>query len=203
MLLIAVLVLVLSAAIAYLIGAAFVAPRDSFWRSKTGILALIVLGLSFVTLPPQMPMLQGITGALGAAGSAFPMDLSWPSALPAGLYDGIWVVTSLAAFLAGYRVWESKTNKAYDASAASRVSSMLPLADTLPDALDVLARAGLSPKDVARSAADIRLAGSRLANSLPPSDGALYTMVVAKVPASIAASVTGYLLEGAGRRSQQ
>jgi hypothetical protein len=65
------------------------------------------------------------------------------------------------------------------------------------------ARAGLSPKDVARSAADIRLAGSRLANSLPPSDGALYTMVVAKVPASIAASVTGYLLEGAGRRSQQ
>lgn len=201
MLAIAIAALVASAGIAYLIGAAFIAPRESFWRTKSGVLALIVLGLSFVTLPPQLPLMDSLTSALGAAGSSFTGQLAWPNALPAGVYDAVWALTSLGAFLLGYRVWESKTAKAYDASAASRVSSLLPLADTLPDALDVLVRAGLGPKDVERSAGDIRRVGGRLANALPPSDGALYAMVAARVPASVAGAVTGYLLEGAGRRS--
>jgi hypothetical protein len=208
MVLLAAAALLGSAAIAYVIGYAFTAPRESFVRSRRGIWVLVVLGLTLLFLPPQLTALDASLSAVpGAAGMAPLADLAWPAAFSKGGYLAGWIVTSVAALLIGLRIWEAGTpgsrggaSRAYDASAASRASGLLPLADTLPDALDVLARAGLSERDVARVAADIREAGRRLADALPPSDGAVYSMVAAKVPTAIAGPVTGYLLEGAGRR---
>jgi len=175
-------------------------------RSKRGVWVLVVLGLTLLFLPPQLTAMDAISGIAGASASMLP-DLAWPAGISKGLYLSVWIVSSVGALLAGLRIWQAGTpawrgggGKAYDASAASRASSLLPMADTLPDALDVLARAGLTERDTSRAADDIRAAGRRLANALPPSDGALYTMVAARLPAAVASQVTGLLLEGAGRR---
>ena len=208
MLLLAVFALIASAVTAYAIGATVVARRDSFLRSKRGILLLVVLGLSFLFLPPQLPALGGLTSLAGAAGSMLP-DLSWPSAIGEGAYIVVWLLSSIAALLVGMRIWKAGTpdwregGKAFDASAGSRVAGLLPLADTLPAALEVLANAKLRERDVSGVSSDIRTAGRRLANALPPSDGALYQMVAAKVPGPSAAQITGLLLEGAGRRAER
>jgi hypothetical protein len=193
-----------SAAIAYLIGYAFIAPRDAFVRSKRGILVLVLGGMSLLFLPPQI---TGLGSAMGPMASSYGIDFSWPAGINKGVYLALWAVTSIGAALMGMRIWKAGSSdcrggsaRAYDASAVSRVNGLLPLADTLPDAINVIARAGLAERDVSRAAADIREAGRRLANALPPSDGALYAMVAAKLPAAIAGHVTGCLLEGAGRR---
>lgn len=200
MLSLALAALLASAATCYAIGVAFRSPNGSFLRTKRGVMLLVVLAFSFVTLPPQLPSMDATLSMLGSGQSVLP-GLNWPEGFSKGLYLALWLVTSVAAGLIGRRIWQPVENKAYDSSAASRVSSLLPLADTLPDALGVLRQANIGPKDVARASGDIRLAGSRLAHALPPSDGALYTMVAAQLPTSVAATVTGYLLEGAGRRS--
>lgn len=204
MLLIAIAALLISALVSYFIGAAFVAPRDSFLRTKRGIAVLVLGGMSFVLLPPQLPALGAVTSSAGAAG-VLP-GLEWPAALDKGLYMGVWLATSAVALLVGLRIWKAGSgewregNRQFDASTASRVNSMLPLADNLPDAIDVLVQAHLTERDCARVAPDVREAGRKLANALPPSDGALYSMVAAKLPGAVAGAVTGYLLEGAGRR---
>ncbi|MBN1192162.1 MAG: hypothetical protein JXA36_00505 [Coriobacteriia bacterium] len=195
-----------SALMSYAIGYAFIAPRDAFVRSKRGVLLIVVGGLSLIFLPPQVTGLDAVGGTV-AATYGLSGAFNWPESLSKGAYLVVWGVTSIVALLAGMRIWAAGSpdwragSRAYDASAASRVNSLLPLADTLPDALDVLARAGMSERDVGRAAGDIREAGRRLADALPPSDGALYAMAAAKMPAGLAGPVTGYLLEGAGRRA--
>ena len=207
MLLTAIAAVLGSAAMAFVIGYAFTAPRDSFLRSKRGILLLLIGGASLILLPPQIAALDAalgpLSGLLGSAGAA----LAWPEAISKGAYLGAWILTSLLAFLGGIRIWQLGTpewrggaGRAFDASAVSRVSSLLPLADKIEDALDTLRRAGLSLKDVPRIAPEVRTAGRRFADSLPPSDGAVYTLVARYLPADVAAQITGLRLEGAGRR---
>lgn len=210
MALLAIAALLASAATAYLIGYAVVASRESFIRSKRGTWLLVALGVSLLLLPPQLTVVDvSSLASIGGVPGAPPVTgLGWPAAFGKGIYLALWGATSLLALLAGMRIWRAGTpewrdvgSRAYDASPASRVTSLLPLADTLPDAIDVLVRAGVASRDAERSAADIREVGRRLTDALPPSDGALYMMVAAKLPASVAALVTGYLLEGAGRRA--
>lgn len=204
MLALALLSLLGSAATTYLIGYAYAAPRASWLRSKRGILLIVVLALTFVPLPPQLLGLEKPMASLGGYG----ITLAWPQVLPTGVYIALWLVTSVAALLAGVRIWQigtpdwrSGANRAYDASPASRATSLLPMADTITDALDTLARAGVGPKDVATLAEAVRGTGRRFADSLPPSDGEVYRLVAGRLPAAVAASVTGLLLEGAGRRA--
>ncbi|MRS12377.1 MAG: hypothetical protein EG823_04810 [Actinobacteria bacterium] len=195
-----------SAASAYLLGFAFQAPRHSFWRSKRGIWALVLVSVSMLTLPPQVVALGSSMSVMSVAGTAVE-GFTLPQGFNTGVYLAAWLVTSVLGFLAGIRIWKAGqpgwregSSKAYDASGVSRVNAMLPMADTLPDALDVIARAGLSERDAERAAADIREAGRRFANALPPSDGAAWSLVASKIPGAVAGKVTGYLLEGAGRR---
>jgi hypothetical protein len=210
MALLAIAALLASAATAYLIGYAVVASRGSFIRSKRGTWLLVALGVSLLLLPPQLTVIDvsSIVSIAGAPGMPPVPALDWPAAFGKGVYLASWGVTSLLALLAGMRIWRAGTPgwrdvgfRAYDASPASRVTSLLPLANTLPDAIDVLVLAGIASRDAERSAVDIREVGRRLTDALPPSDGALYMMVATKLPAPVAALVTGYLLEGAGRRT--
>lgn len=181
----------------FAVGAATIAPRTSFLRSKTGMLLLVMVVLSLVTIPPSLTMFD--------LSKELPM-LAWPANFSKGLYNGIWVVSSIVGLLVGMQIWRMgkpgyrEGSALSDASAVSRVSSLMPLADSLDKALDVLVQARLTERDVPRVAEDVRGVGRKLAASLPPSDGALYSMVAAKLPAPVAAAVTGYLLEGAGRR---
>lgn len=210
MLFIAIAALVLSAAVMYVIGAAYAAPRDSFFRTKRGILLLFVLGASFVLLPPQLTGLDAAVGPMSAAltgGLGSTMTITWPTGLGKGLYVALWGVTSVAGLLIGMRIWQIGTpewrsgqTRAYDASPASRVASLLPIANTIIDALDTLARSGVGPKDVPRAAEAIRAVGRRFADALPPADSDVYRLVSAHVPPSVAGAITGFLLEGAGRR---
>lgn len=205
MTLLAIAALLGSAVSTYFIGAAFVAPRGSFLRTKTGIGLLVAIGISFVLLPPQLPTMDAMLTTLGSGQPVLP-GLEWPANFSSGLYIALWLGTSLVGLLVGLRIWQAgqpgyrEGSSLSDASGASRVSSLLPLADTLPKVLDVLAQARLTERDAPRVAGDVREAGRKLADALPPSDGALYTMVAAKMPPAVAAWVTGYLLEGAGRR---
>lgn len=204
MTMLAVASLLASAATAYAIGMAVIARHGTFLRTKRGIGLLVLLGLTFLLLPPQITLMdaEGLSG--GGMGAI--AGLEWPAAFSKSTYLIAWIATSLLALLAGMRIWKAGSeewregSRTYDSSAASRVSGLLPLADSLPAALDVIARAGLSERDVPRAAGDIREAGRRLANALPPSDGAVYSMVAAKMAPAVAAQVTGLLLEGAGRR---
>lgn len=198
-----------SAASAYLIGYAFVAPREAFVRSKRGILVLVLGGISLIPLPPQLVALEDavgpMSGMLGSAGSA---ALAWPTGLGKGLYLGLWITSTLVALLAGMRIWQvgsadwgGRGGRAYDASGASRVESLVPLADCIEDALDSVARSRITERDVPRVAEVLRAVGRRFSDSLPPSDSEVFRLVAARVPAAIAGAVTGLLLEGAGRRA--
>lgn len=212
--------LIASALAAYLIGHAFVAPRDSFLRSKRGVWLLIVLGLSFVSLPPQVlaldsaagPLAGALTGLVGGglvqdpAGAGVASAVAWPQGWNKGLYLATWFATSLLAFLAGIRIWRAGSpdwregDRLYDASAASRVNSLMPMADSLEDALDTIGRAHLALRDMPGVAEDVRGAGRRFSHEIPPKDGDLYALVARRMPGEIASRVTGFLLEGAGRR---
>lgn len=200
MLFIAIACLILSALASYLIGAAFIAPRESFWRTKRGVLVLVLGGLSLVTLPPQMTMLDGMLGS-AAAGT-----LSWPESIGKGTYLVAWAASSVLALLLGFQVWRAGSperaggGRAYDASGGSRVESLLPMAKDLADALDIVQRAGLTARDLPRVTEPLRGAGRRFASEMPSSDGALYQLVAARVAAPVAGPVTDALLQGAGRR---
>lgn len=198
-----------SAALAYAIGYAFVAPRDSFLRTKRGILLLVVGGISLIPLPPQLVALEDavgpMSGMLGSAGSA---ALAWPAGLGKGLYLGLWIASTLLALLAGLRIWQvgsaewgGRGGRAYDASGASRVESLTPLANCIEDALDTIGRSGIAERDVPRVAEVLRAVGRRFTDSLPPSDSEVFRLVAARVPPAIAGAITGLLLEGAGRRN--
>lgn len=195
--------LLVSAGTSWMIGAAVVARRDSFLRTKRGVFLLVVMALSFVVLPPQITAFDQLSGSL----QGLLPGLVWPDTLEKGTYLGLWALSSVAALFVGMRIWQAgkpgwrEGASLSDASGRSRVSSMLPLTDTLPAVLDVLVQARLTERDLAYVAEDVRSAGRRLAATLPPSDGALYSAAAAKLPPAIAGALTGYLLEGAGRRS--
>lgn len=210
----AIAVLIASAAVAYAIAAALAAPRGSFLRSKRGMWLLAILGLTFLPLPPQMVSMDAamgpLAGMLGTVGEAFamPSALAWPAALGKGTYIALWLVSSIAAFLIGIRIWQlgspewrGGANRVYDASPASRVNALLPLANSLDEALGTLARVQLGARDVERVADDVRGVGRRYSADLPDKDGAVYQLVARHVPPAVAGALTGYLLEGAGRRS--
>lgn len=193
-----------SAAIAYLIGYAFVAPRGSALRSRWAVRVLIFAAVTLMLLPPQL-MLFGEAG--GSIVEVLGPAAAWPDGLGKGPYVAAWLVTTLLAALAGLRIWQAGTPEwradaraGTDASPASRVHSLLPLADRIEDALDALARSGLAPRDLPRVAPDVREAGRRFGDSLPPTDGEVFRLVASRVPAALAGDLTGLLLEGAGRR---
>ncbi|MHB8804424.1 MAG: hypothetical protein ACYC7C_04190 [Coriobacteriia bacterium] len=197
-----------STGMAYAIGYAFTAPRDAFLRSKRGVLLLIVAGISVIPLPPQLIGMDEALGPLGATMGGAASALAWPSGVGKGVYLGLWIVTTLLGFLSGIRIWQLGTpewrggaNRAFDASAVSRACGLLPMADRVEQALDTLGRAGLTGRDVPHIAAEVREAGRRFADSLPPSDGEVYRLVSSRVPVAVASAITGLLLEGAGRRA--
>lgn len=197
-----------SAGMAYAIGYAFTAPHDAFLRSRRGVLLLIVAGISIIPLPPQLVGMGETLGPLGGMMGSTATALAWPAELGKGVYLAGWIVTTVLGFLGGIRIWQLGTpewrggaDRAFDASAASRVCSLLPLADRVEQALDTLGRAGLTGKDMPRVAAAVREAGRRFSDSLPPSESEVYRLVSGRVPTAVAATITGLLLEGAGRRA--
>lgn len=193
---------------AYLVGYAIVAPRDSYWREKRGMWTLVVLGLTFIPLPPQMTVVDVVMGPMmGTMGLASSGAATWPTEIGKQAYLIAWVVTSLVAFLAGMRVWNAgksdwrgEPSRAYDTSAGARATGLLPMADTLDDSLDILGRAGLTARDVGGIASDVREVGRRFAASLPEKEGDVYALVAKRVSGETASALTGLLLEGAGRR---
>ncbi|MHB1341283.1 MAG: hypothetical protein ACYC77_03975 [Coriobacteriia bacterium] len=204
----AIAALVGSMGAAYLIGYVIVAPRDSYWREKRGMWTLVVLGLTFIPLPPQMTVVDVALGPMmGTTGLASSGAAAWPTAIGKQAYLVVWVVTSLVALLVGMRVWNAgkadwrgEPSRAFDSSAGARATSLLPMADTLDDSLDVLGRAGLVARDVPGIAADVRDVGRRFAASLPDKDGDVYALVSKRLSGELASTLTGLLLEGAGRR---
>ena len=200
-----------SAVTCYAIGHAFSAPRGSFLKTKKGIWLLVALAGTFVLLPPQLTALDSAQAPSLLSGSLPGVDassmLTWSAPIGKGAYLVLWVLSSVLALLAGMRIWQvgtpewrSGAGRAGDSSPASRVISLIPLADRIEDALKTLGHAGLTARDVPRIAESIRATGARFASSLPPSDGEVYRLVAARVPGGIAGAVTGLLLEGAGRR---
>jgi len=190
-----ILAILLAGGCAYLVGHAFVAARDSFLRTTAGgvVIALCVL---FALMGP--PSAARMATALTDDGAAVP----WASVL-----RSVWIALVAASLLMGLRVWRMRLPAdrrgafAFDESVTGRVESQLPLADSLGDALDVLARERVEAKHVPRLAASIRHLGARYFHQLPERESEAYTFVSAHAGAGIAADVTGLLLEGAGRRS--
>ena len=197
-----------SVATAFLVGYAFVAPKESFFRTKRGVWLLVLLAISFVPLPPQVAAMDKATlplaDVLGEAGvSAF----AWPAGLGKTTYLVLWAVLSVLSFLVGIRIWKIGTpewrgssNVLWDSSAASRVKGLLPMANSLADVLDTISRAHLSAKEAPQVAAEVRRAGRQFAGELPEKAGDVYRLVAEDLPGDVASLVTGYLLEGAGRR---
>jgi hypothetical protein len=167
---------------------------------------IVLLAFGVVLLPPQLMALDAAAGPMeGALGPG--VAFAWPDAIPKPAYFALWVATSLVGLAVGMRVWKIGTPEwragsaqLFDSSPASRVVSLLPLADSLEDAVDVLGRARLTVRDAPRVASEVRAAGRRFAAEVPARDGDVYRMVAEKMPSEVAALITGYLLEGAGRR---
>lgn len=178
---------------AYMVGYAFVAPRESFLRSKAGGMALGIAAISALTLPPSMASLV-LSGGFGA----------WPEGLTSEAYHTLWVVLMGVGLLSGMRVWRMRPGQgglAFDESAVGRVQSRLPLADTLDAALDVLAREEPTPRDIPRLTDAIRGVGLRFWHQMPEKDSEVYNLVRAHVAPALAAEVTRLLLEGGGRQA--
>lgn len=208
MLALALIALLGSAGTAYAIGYAYAGPRDGFLRTKRGILLLVIAGISIIPLPPQLIGMDEALGPLGGMMGSAATALAWPTGLDTGVYLGIWIVTTILGVLGGIRIWQLGTpewrggaNRAFDASPVSRICSLLPLADSVEQALDTLGRAGLSVKDVSHVEVEIRELGRRFSDGLPPSDSEVYRLVSSRVPAVLAGAITGLLLEGSGRRA--
>lgn len=204
----AIVALIGSIVSAYVIGYAFVAPRDAFVRTKRGVWSLVVLGGSLLLLPPQVTAMDvALAPLMGTMGLASSGAAEWPSVIGKQAYIAVWLVTSVVAFLIGIRIWKAgkpgwrgEPSRAFDTSAGARAASLLPMVDTLPDALDVLGRAGLTARDVAAITGEVREVGRRFATSLPEKDGEVYALVSRRMPGEVASALTGLLLEGAGRR---
>jgi MFS family permease len=179
----------ISGAFAWVVGHAFVAPSHSFLRSRSGgiVLALCVLGALFA--PTVAGWLAGTTadgdGALGRTA---------------------WIVAVGAGLLAGVRVWRLRLLSGggglftLDESPVSRVESQLPLAGSLADALDVLARERCTERDLSRIEGALKRIALRYSHQMPGRKSEVYALVASHVPTTISAEVTRLLLEGSGRR---
>ena len=99
MLFAAIAALIGSAACAYLIGYTFAAPRDAFVRTKRGMLLVIVVGLSVIPLPPQLPSLAGAVGSLGGAAASLG-GLAWPESLSKSIKPSSMVAPTAKVFSA-------------------------------------------------------------------------------------------------------
>lgn len=184
----------LAGACAYLVGHAFTVSRDSMLRTAPGgilLAACVIEVLLALSLPDVIwPTASG----------------AWPAGFGPDLYRMLCVALAVAGLLVGMRVWRMRIFSpgaglfSIDESPVSRAESALPLADSLADALDVLAREKVAQRDVARMAPIIRRVGSRYFHQLPEKHGEVYTLVARQLPPAVAADVTGLLLEGAGRK---
>ncbi|PKQ29784.1 MAG: hypothetical protein CVT60_03550 [Actinobacteria bacterium HGW-Actinobacteria-10] len=208
LIIVAMLCVLVSAAMSYVVGYAVIAPRDSGIRSKRNMLMLIMGALSLIPLPPQ---LLALGAASGAAGGMMPgLSLSWPAGISASAYIALWVATSIVALLAGMRIWNAgqpgwlpgTQGAAYDSSASGRAAALIAMANSLDDVLDALRRTDVDAKSVERIAEEIRHAGRRFGSQLPEESGAAYRLVMGRVGPAIASDITRYLLEGAGRAGQ-
>ncbi len=206
MLVILIAAVLASAASAYAIGYAFVADSDAFLRTRFGVLLLIGLGLSFLILPPQLVSVGSSLPDLGAtADSGLMAALAWPPGLSRGLYMAIWIVLSIGGLLVGLRIWNvrdpewRRSSAVLDASSASRAEGLLPLANSLQEALEVLGRAQLKPKDAERLAQQLQTVGRRFGHQLPEKNSEAFNLIIRYVSPSVAPIVTGHILEGAVR----
>ncbi|MHB1323337.1 MAG: hypothetical protein ACYCXZ_03210 [Coriobacteriia bacterium] len=183
----------LGGACAWLVGHAFVAPRDSFLRSAPGGMVLAACVLLALFAPATL------------AGLLQARDL-WPGSFGPEAYRIASAALVALGLLAGLRVWRMRLFSGdsrlfrLDESAASRAEAALPLAGSLADALDVLAREKAGQRDVARLSSALRRLGARYFHQLPEKRGEVYTLVARHVGPGVAADVTGLLLEGAGRK---
>lgn len=188
-------VVVVACACAYLVGYALIAPRDSFLRSTTGGIVLAAAVLVALFGPPVL------TGLAGSGSGPF-----WPDGLDLTAYRALWVASVTLGLLAGVRAWRMRPfggggrGFGLDESPVSRAEAMLPLADSLDDALDVLGREKVTARDVPRLAGALKRVGSRFFHQLPERNGDVYALVAKQVPPAVAAEVTGLLLQGAGRK---
>lgn len=198
-----------SVATAFLVGYAFVAPGGSFLKTKRGVWLLVFLALSFVPLPPQVAAMDKaalpLADVLGETGAG---AFAWPAGFGKTTYLVLWTVLTVLSFLVGIRIWKIGTpewrgtsNVLWDSSAASRITGLLPMANSLADVLETISRAHLSAREAPQVAPEVRKAGRQFAGELPEKAGDVYRMVADELPADVASLVTGYLLEGAGRRS--
>lgn len=184
----------LAGACAYVVGHAFVAPRSSLLRTAPG--GILLAGCVLVAL-----IGPSLLGGLVAGGGA------WPAGLGAGAFRALWVALEVAGLLAGMRVWRMRFFSgggarvfSLDESPVSRAEAEIPLAASLADALDVLAREKVSARDVARLAPALKRCAARFFHQLPEKQSEVYTLVAQHLPPAVAAEVTGLLLAGAGRK---
>jgi hypothetical protein len=197
-----------STATAYLIGYAFVAPREAFVRTRFGIYVLVAMGLTFMLLPPQMTSLDALTGALGAQlPPAIHNALGVPEGFSPGVYLAVWIVLLIAGFLAGLRVWDAGKpgwrpgTRATSESAVERVQGLLPLAGSLDEVFEMLAKSPLSMRDIEFIEPQLLLAGARFSAQLPDKRSDAFSMVSKRVPMSIAVRVTELLQQGAAEKT--
>jgi len=187
-------VALLAGACAFVVGHAFVAPRTSFLRTAPGGILLAGCVLTALVGP-------SLAGGLAAA------KAGWPAGLGAGTYRALWVALEVAGLLLGMRVWRMRLFAgggrgmfSLDESPVSRAEAEIPLAASLADALDVLAREKVSVRDVARLAPALKRCAARYFHQLPEKQGEVYALVAQHLPPAVAAEVTGLLLAGAGRK---
>lgn len=186
---------VLSGVLAYVVGYALIAPRESVLRSKAGGMVLAASVLVALVLPPILVSLIRV-GDLAV----------WPVGLNEDVYRYTWVALMVSGLLGGLRVWRMRWPSwrggtlTLDESPVSRVEAQLPLVDSLDAALDVLSREKLAAKDVARIAPQLRLVGNRFWFQVPERNSDVYKLVANHIPPAAAAAVTGLLLEGAERK---
>lgn len=195
-----------SVASAYAIGLSFIADTDSFLRTKTGVLILIGLGLSLLILPPQLIGAGSSLSSLGVtADSGLMSALMWPDGLSRGLYVAVWIVLTLGGLFAGLHIWNvrdpewRRSSAALDASSASRAEGLLPLADSLTEALEVLGRAQLKPRDAERLAPALQALGRRFGRELPEKKSEAFNLIVRYVSPAVAPIIVGHIQGGAVR----
>ncbi len=192
-----------SGATAYAIGYAFIAPADSFFKSKTGAIVLVGLGLTFLFLPPQLMSMGSLSSIAGPGAASLTSMFTWPAGLNRELYRFVWIALMIAGLATGMRIWDFRKPGwrpgSLDETSAGRAQGLLPLADSLQEALEVLQRAKLTARDVDHLAPQLKLVGRRFGYQLPETNSAAYNLIVRYVPPSVAAAVTGHILDGAVR----
>lgn len=175
----------IAGACAYLVGYAFIAPRESFARTPGGGAVAGACVLVALLGPPSAAALAG--------GGPWWFRPTWIGAEAVGL-------------LAGMRVWRmrpgllGRRGLAFDESPASRAAVGMQLADSLDAALDVLARERVGVRDLERLTPALKHVAARFWHQMPERHGDLYALVASHVEPKVAAIVTGVLLDGAGRR---